>query len=173
MKPYRITSRGFSLTEIVLALGLSSVGLLSVAGLLGISMQASRHAGDDAALAAMTTQLLAELGALPFDALALEDLQNVGSADSLDPLPDTLPDSVFYFNEQGWRVAATGAGVENAPIYECRVNKTPDVSARGVSGGQHNLVHVELHFTWPVSSHIDPNQRPGQSRVYASVARYQ
>lgn len=172
MRIFNNVCKGFSLTEVVLALGLSSVGLLSIVGLLGVSMQASRHAGDDAALAAMTAQVLAELDAAPFDALALADLQHVSSADSFDTLPATLPDSVYYFSEQGRRVPPTGTDLENTPVYACRVGKVPDEATRGVGNGAYNLVHVELHFSWPVEAHSDPEQRPGQSRVYASMARY-
>lgn len=173
-KTHILKHRGFSLIEIVLALGLSSVGLLSLLGVLGISMNASRDAGDDAALAAMFNQVLTELSAVPFDALAHEDIQYISHKDSFNSPPEEpLPDTIYYFNEQGWRVAGSATDSENAPVFECRVRKIPDQTFSGVSGGKPNLLLLELTFSWPVSHLTVPNRRPSQYRFCASLARYQ
>jgi len=165
----RLIDAGFSLVEVTLALGLIAVGILSVLGLLGTSLASRSQARNDVVLASMSTQVLAKLRAAPFWALGSDDLAT-GTA---GPLPATLDESVFYFDLNGSEVAKTATGVGNEPVFECRVRKAPDEALAGVSGGQENLVEVELYFTWPVAASTDPAKRPEQCRVHTSVARYE
>lgn len=169
MKPYtRSRCLGFSLIEVVLALGLVSVGALSVVAVLGTSLTSSRSSQNDVVLASMVEEVVGELRSVRFEALASADLVDT----NLLSLPDTMSDSVFFFEVNGDRVSVPSpAGKE--PFYECRVVKTPVSEFKGVSGGVHNLVRLDLHFSWPVSSQSNAAARAGQSRVTATVARYE
>lgn len=158
--------QAFSLAEVVLALGLCSIALLSIVGLLGVSMKSSQDAGDHTALAAMSQQVLTDLAAAPFNALG--EAQPRATANPPATLPEILADSIYYFNDQGIMVAANADDV----VYQCTVRKTPDASTRGLDDGPFNRVQLELHFTWPVTANADPARRPHQQRLHASLVRY-
>ncbi|MEZ0388274.1 MAG: hypothetical protein ACAI34_14470 [Verrucomicrobium sp.] len=171
----RNLSGAFSLVEVTLALGVVSVALLSIVGLLGSAMDTSRVAGKDTALAAMGSQVLGELRSVPFDALGQADPRT--AAQNAAQLPEIiagadLAESRYFFTNEGVPLASSGADAQ----YECVVRKFLDAdSASASSDLTHqtiNRLRVILHFTWPVSSSADPLQRPGSSLLNASIARY-
>jgi len=165
---------GFSLVEVTLALGIASVALLSVVGLLSVAMDTSGDAGQDTSLAAMASQVMGDLHAAPFDGL--------GQASPRTPLttkitlPPALMDSAYYFTAEG--VPITGASAATSPDahFECVVKKTVDDTYRAVETPGtpqiYNLVQVELGFTWPVSTNTDREKRPGKFALHESIARY-
>lgn len=152
---------GFSLAEVTLALGLCSVSLLTIVGLLTVSMKTSVDAGNDTALGAMTAQVLAELSSVPFDTLGKAQPGQIASG-SAPLLSADTEDTFFYFTGQGEMVPSSHL----EGVYECRVRKKPDAETRSVNGS-FNLVKLELLFTWPVGA----AQRPGKKHCYASLAR--
>jgi uncharacterized protein (TIGR02598 family) len=171
----RIFSGAFSLVEVTLALGVVSIALLSVVGLLGSAMDTSKVAGKDTALAAMASQVLGELRSVPFDALGHEN-PRIAAQDATQ-LPEIivgvdLEESRYFFTNEGVPLASSGPDAH----YECVVRKSLDAdSASASSDLTHqtiNRMRVILHFTWPVSSSADPLQRPGSSLLNASIARY-
>ncbi|WP_075088814.1 hypothetical protein [Verrucomicrobium spinosum] len=85
MKPIKRLSSGFSLAEVVLAIGICSVALMSLIGVLGVSLSAERDSARDTALTAMSSQIVARLSKQPFDEL----LKSVGSASA--PQRETAP----------------------------------------------------------------------------------
>lgn len=60
MKPLA-SSPAFSLTEVVIALGIVTFTLVAILGLMGVGINASRQSSDDTVLAAMTSYVLGEL----------------------------------------------------------------------------------------------------------------
>jgi len=163
-------NRAFSLVEVVLALGVASIALVSVIGLMGVAVNTSGRAGHDTLLVAMTNGVLNDLRAAEFDALwkakPREEKKPVAPAASAAPL-----DSIYYFSNEGAPVGVAKKD-EFSTIYQCVVKKTPDPTSQLSTGSPYNLVKLQLTFTWPVSANTDPAKRPNRQTIYASIARY-
>ncbi|MDD5350584.1 MAG: hypothetical protein PHQ12_10270 [Chthoniobacteraceae bacterium] len=166
--------RAFSLVEVVLALGIVTIALFPMIGLLSVALDATGSAGDDTALAAMCAQALADLRAAPFDALG--DPAPRQAATIPATLPTTLADSTYYFSTEGTLISGTNAAGDPHALYECVVKKFPESDTQGEKSGStagpYNRVKLELFFSWPVSSNPDPAKRAGKQWYYASIARY-
>jgi uncharacterized protein (TIGR02598 family) len=172
MKPLQCHPAGFSLAEVVLAMGISSVALVSLIGALGISLSAEKDSARDTALAAMSSQLVARLSKVPFDELS----ENAGSATAngdgaVPSSADAGAADRFYFNAQGVLLPASTGSEHAEAAYECVVTKHPCEDTRSPVSGACNLVRLELAYTWPAGGSAPPNLN-GHQRLYASVARY-
>jgi len=166
--PADLRRGGFSLIEVVLALGLVSFALLPMIGVLSVALGVSSSAGDDTALAAMSAQVLADLRAAPFDALGNPAPSQV--ALPATTLPATLTDSVYYFTSDGVLITATNAATSPVVLYKCDVSKVPDPGTQAPNGGIYNRVMLQLSFSWPPGQNFS---RPaGQKCYYASISRY-
>ncbi len=107
--PMRIANRrAFSLIEVVLALGITSVAIIAIIGLLSVSLQGSREASEDTSAAAILSQIVDGLRAEPFDEMRTS-LAGTGR--------------VFAFDQEAAPVA-----LGNTASYECRVE---EISASG------------------------------------------
>jgi len=158
---------GFSLVEVVLALGVATVALVSVIGLLSAAVNTSEAAGHDTRLAAMSTLVLNDLRASPFDAL-WEKVPRAGKSNATISTGSTPPDSEYYFTNEGTLVDAAKVAGNFDVLYQCVVKKTPDPKSKSANGGAYNLIQLQLSFSWPVSA----TKRPGSKTIYASIARY-
>ena len=163
------TRFGFSLAEVTLALGIASIALLSVVGLLSLAMNTSGTAGEDTSLTTMAGLITGDLHAAPFDQLG-RSTPRLPMADG-ETIPATFVDSIYYFTQEGVPLSAAATASSPDAHFECVVKKSVDESFRSV-GGVSNLVQMQLNFTWPVSTSPDPDKRPGKSTFHASIARY-
>jgi len=161
---------GFSLVEICIALGIASVALLSVVGLLGGAMDTSSTAGQDTSLAAMTALITGDLHAAPFDALGQASPKTPMTVKATLPL--AMADTIYYFTAEGTPLTGPDAATRPDSQFQCVVKKSVDESYRTAGQGPYNLVNVELNFTWPVAASTDPAKRPGKAFFHASIARY-
>jgi uncharacterized protein (TIGR02598 family) len=163
-------NRGFSLVEVVLALGVASIALVTIIGLLGVAVNTSGSAGHDTLLVAMTNEVLNDLRAAEFDglwkALPRAEKKPTPAATSV-----AWADSTYYFSNEGALVDAAKAA-DFATMYQCVVKKTPDPTSQLTPTSPYNLVKLQLTFTWPVSANSDPAKRPNRQTIYASIARY-
>lgn len=170
MKPIQRLSAGFSLAEVVLATGICSVALMSLIGVLGVSLSAERDSARDTALTAMSSQIVARLSKQPFDEL----IKSAGSAsaDGDGAMPDAAP--VFYFDSQGMLLANASGPDELSAAYRCLVTQRPCEDTRNPTTGTCNLVRVEMACSWPVTtgSGTTTAQPAGHQRLYANIARY-
>ncbi len=86
---------GFSLVEVVIAIGIMAFAITAMIGLLSVAMQSDKSSGVDTAIAAMSQQVLGSLRAMPYV---------------------SLPASTnYYFDVEG-----SGCELSRA-IYECVV----------------------------------------------------
>jgi uncharacterized protein (TIGR02598 family) len=173
------SARGFSLVEVVLALGVAAVALVSIIGLLGVALNTSSTAGHDTLMAAMTTEVLNDLRASEFDALWQATPRSVPRANAVQPTSSIAPkDSTYYFTNEGapFPTADVSNSSKNfALLYQCVVKKTPDTTSQLLPGNPsspYNQFKLQLTFTWPVSASTDPAKRPNKQTIYASIARY-
>lgn len=112
---------GFSLVEVVLAIGIVVFCLLAIVGLFSVGQTASRRATDQTSLAAAAFQVMSKTRSLP------------------NPTATT-----YYFNRQG---QATNLASAN---YVCDVSlgTVPTTEMADIST---NLTRVKMQFTWPAS----------------------
>ena len=160
--------RAFSLVEVVLALGVASVALVAVIGLMGVAVNTSSSAGNDTLLVAMTNGVLNDLRSAEFDSLWKDvprNFKNVAVSTG------AAVDSTYYFSNEGALVPAASAA-DFSTQYQCVVKKTPDPASQVAAGKPFNLMKLQLTFTWPVSANTDPAKRPNRQTIYASIARY-
>lgn len=130
-------------------------------------MKTSVEASTDTALGTMTQQIISEMRSLPFDSLGSELMD---PTDASEVLSEQTEDSYFYFTTDGEQVDWMGGEPPMTVAYECRVRKKVDLESQS-KDGSFNLVKLELLFSWPVSSQIEPEKRLGKIYTYASVAR--
>ena len=134
---------GFSLVEVVIALGVISFGVVALVGLLSISISTSKESGDDTTVAAMATAVIAKLRGLPFDDLRSKVVENPCRFD-FDEAGNQLPDP---------------AGA----VYQCAVEPAGDAA----STEPEHLLKVRLIFTWASGA-----ASPSSKVIHASIARY-
>lgn len=170
MPPFPRKPCGFSLIEVVLALGVAAVALVALIGLLGVAVNTSSSAGHDTLLVAMSNGVLNDLRGAEFDAL-WKDTPRTQKSPTAPPVGAAWADSTYYFSNEGALVAATKKA-DFATTYQCVVKKTPDPTSQLTPTSPFNLVKLQLTFTWPVSAHADPAKRPNRQTIYASIARY-
>lgn len=168
MRTILSASKGFTLVETVLALGVISFAIVAILGLLSVSASTGRDSDRDTMLVSMFTQVMADLRTAPFDALWLADPhagELVDSAPAVDP-GDPV-DTVYYFTGEGVLIPSKERTPEAA--YRCTVKKTPDASTRGYSQTEFNLMNLHLLFQSPVSA---PVSSRNATSIYTTVARY-
>jgi uncharacterized protein (TIGR02598 family) len=134
-------SEGFSLTEVVLALGIVAFAIVALLGLLSASLGTSRVAEDETRLAAITSDVIDTLRSRPF--------------------ADVPIAATYEFDHDGERLTSTGG----EPYYQCVLSTTTDTST--TNSTQTNLLSVRMIFTWPAGVNPPPNQRS----VHASLSR--
>jgi uncharacterized protein (TIGR02598 family) len=160
--------RGFSLIEIVLAIGVMSFAIIAILGLLSISFSSSKGSVDESLISAMARQVVASLQQQRFSGNTL--FTNVTSGSDSKVLTN-------YFDANGEILTgSTGA------LYQC------DVTAQAVAKGQRGdtnglgpdpevaptapcLLDLKLKFSWPVTA-ITPTTAPSTFTLYTSLAKY-
>lgn len=170
----RNSSRGFSLIEIVLALGVVSFALVSMLGLLQVALDSDSSAGRDTTVAAMSGYVLNDLRAVPFDALWAADPQG---ARDIGPSTAQPAATTYYFTNEGAPVAAADLSKNVEALYKCVVTKTVDELTRSFKPGEStasglcNQLKLQLEFTWPLAA--GGNAQKANSRIlYGSIARH-
>lgn len=114
--------RGFSLIEVVIAVGIVSFTLVALIGLFGVGMRGSLRASEDTCLAVMITRVSG-------------DLRVLGSASV---------STNYFFDNRGLQVTAG----DPMAHYECAVTTRPVTEIGATSS---NLQQARLVFTWPAS----------------------
>ena len=120
---YRATRRrtGFSLVEVVLAIGVVAFGIVALLGMLTLSTGLSRNSDQDTMLATMSRQVTSELRNTAFASL-----------------PPT--GTILYFDADGTKLTSN-----KGAIYQCQINLTADTSYKSSDSTQ-NLYQVRLVF---------------------------
>ena len=123
----RSETHGFSLVEVVLALGVISIGVVALIGLLTISTASSRLSDEDTVIAAIARQVDTELHNTSFANLPTNG-------------------ATWYFDNEGHHLTTAA----NA-VYQCRIVLTADTDYDS-PGGVKNLYRVELLFSRALGS---------------------
>ena len=125
----RIT--GFSLVEITLSLGVMSICLLTVLGLLPIASQTNRSAAADTAAASIASAVLADIRATP----------RAAGTSTQFAIPFNA-NSVLFFDAEGQASTA----LNNNSIYRAEV--TFPINSSGANAA--TFVHVRV--SWPAAA---------------------
>lgn len=128
--PKVLASRSaFSLVEVAMALGIASFAIISLLGLMTVSLDASKRAYEDTTVSSIAQTVLSEVRTNGFDRLA-----------NGNPFPDR------YFSYDG-----TPLPSPESAYYKCNVRSlahtSPDLPAAALktSAG----VRISLAFFWP------------------------
>jgi uncharacterized protein (TIGR02598 family) len=158
---------GFSLVEVVLALGIATFGLVSILGLLNYATGADGDAGRDTTLVAMSDYILNDLHAAPFDALWAKDPSQAWNAAAT---MDNPSDTVYYFTNEGSPLPAATAASNANLLYMCTVRKALDPLSQNLTTGYYNQLKLQLEFSWPAPGN-GTTGKAGTKTLYASIAR--
>jgi len=175
----------FSLVEIAIAIGICSISLTAVMGLLSVSLGSSRESADDTIVATMADDVINDLRSMDFPSPALTAANRLldGSGDvAAGGVPSAVTAAPIFFDAAGIRLKdGNGDDITRGDpqfanaVYQCVeiAQGDPDtLSATGSDGSTArqavNLVRVKVTFTWPASAANPPNSRV----IYASIARH-
>lgn len=140
--------KGFSLVEITLSLGVMSICLLALVGLLPIASQTNRLAAADTASASIASEILADIRATPRAAPT--------SAQFAVPFN---ANSVLFFDAEGQVTRA----LNNNSIYKAEVTFPIN------SSGANAATFVHLKVSWPAAA--TPANAGGKAEMFTALNR--
>ena len=148
----RAATRGFSLTEVVLALGIFAFAVVALLGLLTVALSSSQESGERLAASNLAAEIIgkrrsspdAELAGFVLPRLTDVSATSAESAESNQPGAEVGPGGFEAPNNEGKFLC----------VY--RLWKDPDTEAAVQAGGGEEsafrLVHVHLRLSWPVGA---------------------
>jgi uncharacterized protein (TIGR02598 family) len=148
MIPRRLLIRGFSLVEITLSLGVMSICLLAVLGLLPIASQTNRLAAADTAAASIAAAVLADIRATPRAAATSPQFAVPFNANS-----------ILFFDAEGQATTT----LSNGSIYRAEV--TFPLNSSGANAA--TLIHVKV--SWPAAA--SPPNAAGNTEMFTALNR--
>jgi len=143
VKVFAIRRRAFSLTEVVIALGIISFAVVALLSLLTTALRTGRDATDDSLIAAMAKRTMTELEGTPFTDLTEGN------------------DKTYYFDMDGIITSEKAKA-----LYECTVTLSKPPADIEDQVGQ-NFKLVQLQFASPVGA-----ANPTKRTLNATIANY-
>jgi len=137
-------TKGFTIVEIVLALGIAAFSIMCLLGLISASFQVSMSSSQDTLMASMVRQVSADLHQRPFATLT------------------SAPPTAYYFDDDAHLLTSQ----QNA-IYVCTPVITSDATYS--TGSTVNLYQVQLTIS---SALLPASRRPVMQTVHIAVARH-
>lgn len=139
MKTHRRAGKiGFSLVEVVVAMGIVTFSLVAMLGLMPVGLSTLRQSMDRNAEAQILGQISSELFATSFDRLG-----------------EYAGKSPYYFDGEGQPVPSAQSAIYSAVVRPPKAPSYPGVPA----GMQTSLADVQVEISSPRS------QLPGQARI--------
>jgi uncharacterized protein (TIGR02598 family) len=139
--------RGFSLVEVTLSLGVISICLLAVLGLLPIASQTNRLAAADTAAASIASAVLADIRATP----------RAGATSPQFAVPFSAH-SFLFFDAEGQATST----LSNNSIYRAEV--TFPINSSGANAA--TFVYVKV--SWPAAA---PANAAGRTEMFTALNR--
>ncbi len=134
--------RGFSLVEIVLALGIAAFCLVSISGLLLFGFQSSTSTFERTAAAGVGAAVIAELQATPAAASASAPKFNI----PIQPSGGATVTPTTFNVDQSGTPGALGVAPTFTSLYRVAFLLTPPAA------GQRSATSVRIVVSWPASS---------------------
>lgn len=147
MIPGDSPTKGFSLVEITLSLGVMAICLLAVLGLLPIASQTNRSAAADTAAASIAAAVLADIRATPRAAATSPQFAVPFNANS-----------VLFFDAEGQTTT-----LSNNSIYRAEVTFPVN------SSGANAATFVDVKVSWPAAA--SPANAAGRTEMFTALNR--
>ena len=148
--------RAFSLVEVVIAIGIFAISVLTILGLLSVSLEANRSASSDTQVALMAERTYSMLETLGLPNVSTNKLFASGASPSLyfdvtgKPLVTSTNTILFGYPTTPANALTAGA------IYSCTVTTNTTPLSFGYSTGtpppSTNLISIQMQFAWPVAA---------------------
>ncbi len=139
MKIAVINRRGFSLVEVTLALGVASICLIAIFGLLPVGLQTNQDAIQQVGSADILGHVIADLQATPVTTPPGGTTASPQFAIDIPANPvSNATSSTLYFNNEG----QFSTSVNSESRYRLTITFLPNTGARGAT-----LAHLKM--TWP------------------------
>lgn len=167
---------GFSLVEIVVALGVVSIVLVAILGLLSVGINSGKSSLDESLIAVMSRQVIGNLRQQQFSSNSLfENITTTG----------TSKIQTAFFDANGTRLLDSDGihdinrtqALNHQAVYQCTVMaqsvtmSTDDPDGLGpaprLAGTLPCLLDVNLTFTWPLQA-----KTPNCFSIRTGLARY-
>ena len=136
----RKTARAFTLVEVALALGVMSVGIIAILGLLPSALQSARNAADNTVTATIVQDLFSTLRAQPFTTASLSSLG--GSSFQLNNPANT---GTLNFDQAGNVTNTSGSYLSYYRVVVTSASQAPFAKA-----------NVQATVFWPAWSSSHP-----------------
>lgn len=151
------TKEGFSLVEVVMALGVISFAMVGILGLLSVGFNAAKKANTETRTAGMSSQLIAALRNSTLSAYSVATLK-------------TASISAFFDDRGQLQMATTGSGTlmavsNSSSLVQCQI-QTKSVSSGLAPDGQYGV--MTMTFSWPLKAAM-PNRT--QEVIYATISK--
>ena len=145
-------SRGFSLVEVAVALGIAAFALVAVFGLLPVGLNSSDAAIRQTEANAIFSSVLEDLRSTPSRATS----SNFGLTLPTDPAAPSASPAIFYLDETGRTSPSPTANSR----YRLMVTFLP---------APHSLAPVQIlqQLTWPASA--DPTAARGKALLFSAL----
>ena len=178
----RRRARGFSLTEVAIAIATVSVSLVALLGLVSVTLQTGKSSASETSMTTASHQALDVLRALPFGDIPYEEpptqMPEPGSEEKATT-PTILP--TVYIAEDGqwlapdrskWPETQTDTTQPPEAVYKCVVTLEPDEAtltppALSSTVTRVNLLRVQLALSPVVAL---PNSKPAV-QIHATIPR--
>lgn len=145
----RSTASGFSLVEVVLAMAVVAVGLITIIGLFPQGLTSARRAMDDSLCAMIAQDVIAERRIL---------IQNGGAQIGIV----NAADSPRFYTPEG-----TNTTDASSALYRCEVTNTPVATIA-------NLENTQVRIVWPWYTTGSSTNAPPNTNVFVTmIAKYQ
>ena len=134
---------GFSLVEIVLALGVISFAMVGIMGMLPVALRVGLESQRETRATHIAQSIFSDLKASPSDGLLIVTRRLPdGAMEILNPKPKLTESGTFtiYFDETGQPV---GTGLSSEGVFGARISIQPNDPLPGLS-------HVEVEVFAPV-----------------------
>jgi uncharacterized protein (TIGR02598 family) len=160
MRKLERSGSGFSLVEVVLALGVAAISLIAIFGLLPVGLQTAHNAIEQSASGDIMSAVVADLKATPptsprgGSATSRQFSINIPS----NPIGSAAAPTTLYFNDKGQLSSSPGTS---------RYRLTITFPANGT--GAKTATFVDLRMTWPGVA--NPANAQGSAEVFIALDR--
>jgi uncharacterized protein (TIGR02598 family) len=140
--------RGFSLVEIVLAMGVISFAVVAILGLISLGINSAKGSLDESLVAAMSRQVVANLRQQQFSGNPLfATIPTAGPATTIQ---------TAYFDTNGTLLTGSTQqqALQQGGVYRCVVTGSAVIEgpAPKLSATSPCMVDLDLTFTWPLGA---------------------
>lgn len=159
MKRAPVDRRGFSLVEVTLALGVASVCLIAIFGLLPVGLRTNQDAAQEVAAGDILGTVMADLRATPATTPRGEATASQQFAINIpaNPVSEATTSTLFFSGEGQF-----SASVNSESRYRLTITFLPNAGSRSAT-----LAHLKM--TWPAAA--SPVNATSSAEIFLGLDR--